>query len=311
MTLPENMDLAQSVTTEQKTSTVQAAKPLEDISGSVPQHGQQARVTQETRFDLQGLFVNNDLKQILKQVFENIPDQVFIKDKDHRIIACNLATAKTWSKKCPEEMLGMCDHDHFEKEIADKFRAIEDQVMENLEEMVNVEENYQLANGSEYWSLSTKVALRDSAGEVLGLIGINRDITQRKQMEEELRKAREIAENAKDNLLKAERRLAVVDFADLILYHMKQMADLSDKHVNTISDLSQQAPMREMIDELNLLMKQIPEESEAMETVISLLAEVGMQIEKQEKMQAQLHKLREQLLGIIDLVESKKNMATT
>jgi two-component system sensor histidine kinase/response regulator len=139
---------------------------------------------------------NNDLKQILKQVFENIPDQVFIKDRDHRIIACNQATATTWSKNCPEEMLGMCDHDHFEKEVADRFRAIEDQVMESLEEMVNVEENYPLADGSEYWSLSTKVALRDSAGEVIGLIGINRDITERKKMEEELRKAREIAEQA-------------------------------------------------------------------------------------------------------------------
>jgi PAS domain S-box-containing protein len=164
---------------------------------------------------------SNDFNQLLKQVFENIPDQIFIKDRNHRIIACNQATASTWNKSSPEELIGKCDHDHFEKETADKFRAIEDKVMEDLEEMINVEENYPLADGTKCCSLSTKVPLRDINGEVIGLIGVNRNITEQKQTQEKLENVILELRDTQNELVEAEKLKIVGRLAAGVAHEVK------------------------------------------------------------------------------------------
>jgi PAS domain S-box-containing protein len=135
-------------------------------------------------------------RHLLKMIFEHIPDQVFIKDRHHRMVVCNRATSINIGEEDPDKTIGKCDHDFFSKDDADIFRKIENEVLNEGRRMVNIEEEYINAQGKPCVLLSTKVPLRNIQGEIIGLVGINRDITERKKMEDDLRTAREIAEKA-------------------------------------------------------------------------------------------------------------------
>lgn len=135
-------------------------------------------------------------RHLLKTIFAHIPDQVFIKDINHRIVVCNQATADCWNASSPDDIIGKCDHDYFPKQMADEFAKREDRILTGNEKMINVEEEFIDRDGKVACSLSTKVPLRNLCGEVIGLVGINRNITERKEMELELREARETAEKA-------------------------------------------------------------------------------------------------------------------
>ena len=133
-------------------------------------------------------------RAVIQTLIENIPDQVFIKDTQHRVVLCNQATSSIYNIT-PEQMRGRTDHDCFPKEKADVFAMLEDRVLAG-NPIVNVEENYTRANGKNVWNLSTKVPLYDEHGNVFGLVGVNREITALKQLEIELREARDVAEQA-------------------------------------------------------------------------------------------------------------------
>jgi PAS domain S-box-containing protein len=137
-----------------------------------------------------------EFRHLMKAIFEQVPDQVFVKDREHRIVVCTRETARNLGADDSEGTVGKWDYDFFTKEQADAFRTLEDEVLEKGRRMVDMEEEYVNAQGEHVFLLSTKVPLRNSSGEVIGLVGIIRDITHRRQMEQQLRAAREAAEKA-------------------------------------------------------------------------------------------------------------------
>jgi len=95
----------------------------------------------------------------------------------------------------PEKIRGRSDYDLFPKETADVFCEVEDKIMAG-ESIINYEENYKNAEGNDVCMLSTKVPIYNNNGDTIGIIGVNRNITRRKKMEEDLRNARLKAEQA-------------------------------------------------------------------------------------------------------------------
>lgn len=150
-------------------------------------------IVRDTRLTEQNSFLTGNGVEVVKTLIQSIPDHIFIKDLQHRMVLCNESTAAAYGLT-PDEMRGKTDYDFFPKEDADIFCEVENDVFSG-EPIINFEENY-ILNGQPACKLSTKVPLYDSKGRVFGLIGINRDITQRKHTENELRKAREAAEQA-------------------------------------------------------------------------------------------------------------------
>jgi len=138
-------------------------------------------------------FLQGNGEEVIKSVIQSIPDHIFIKDMFHRIVFCNQSTSACYGLT-PDEMVGKTDYDFFSKKDADLFSSVEKNVFRG-EPIINFEENYTL-DGKERCKLSTKVPLYNAQGKVFGLIGINRDISDRKQMENELRSARVAAEQA-------------------------------------------------------------------------------------------------------------------
>lgn len=121
-------------------------------------------------------------EQYLKDVLDHIPDPIFMKDKEHRWIGGNKAFWELLAGP-PEKFLGKSDYDFFPKEEADHFWRIDDRVFAG--EVITTEES--LTRDGERFVLSTKKASFTSEQQGQFLVGVIRDITQIKKVEEQLR----------------------------------------------------------------------------------------------------------------------------
>jgi len=121
---------------------------------------------------------------VLKSLINSIPDLIFYKDKDRVYLGCNKAFEAFAGKK-EEELVGLTDFDIFEKEIAESFRTTDLKMMQQGQPSRN-EEYVHYPDGKKVLLDKLKTPYYDPKGNVLGLIGISRDITERKMKEEEI-----------------------------------------------------------------------------------------------------------------------------
>lgn len=118
---------------------------------------------------------------------DNISDSIYFKDKEKRFIRVNKAKAEH-SGLAPEEMIGKTDFDFFPKEIAIQSFKDDAHIMESGRSIIGKTEKIIRLDKREYWVSTTKVPWHDKEGRIIGVIGISRDITQRKQLEKQLEK---------------------------------------------------------------------------------------------------------------------------
>jgi sigma-B regulation protein RsbU (phosphoserine phosphatase) len=144
---------------------------------------------------------------LLQCMMDNMSDLIYFKDRGSRFIMVNKAAAE-WQGGCePEDMVGKSDFDFYSEEDARRMRHDELHIMQTGEPLYGLEEDETWKNGTHAWVSTTKMPLHDQHGEVIGIFGISRDITEHKEAEiraakyaEENRRFREALE---DDLLMA------------------------------------------------------------------------------------------------------------
>jgi PAS domain S-box-containing protein len=117
-----------------------------------------------------------------KTLAENIPQKIFIKDINSVYVSCNENYARDLKIKS-NEIVGKTDYDFHPKELADKYRADDKRVIESGKEE-ELEEKY-ITDGREVWVNTIKTPVKDENENVIGVLGIFGDITDRKQAEED------------------------------------------------------------------------------------------------------------------------------
>ncbi|MES2376020.1 MAG: PAS domain-containing sensor histidine kinase [Bacteroidota bacterium] len=116
-------------------------------------------------------------KDLFNLVIESLPDQIYLKDINSRFIRCNTPVAVSAGFKSSEELIGKTDFDCHPGE-AEQFFNDEQTLMKLDQSLINHEEHFvDNKTGEIKWNLSTKVPVKDDLGKVVGLLGINRDIT--------------------------------------------------------------------------------------------------------------------------------------
>ncbi|MDC3952836.1 ATP-binding protein [Polyangium jinanense] len=134
---------------------------------------------------------------VLKYVIANVPHAIFWKDRQGRFLGANQNFLNDTGTKTLENLVGKTDYDIWSRrEDADGFVKVDREVMESGTPILDIEEPVLRTDGSHRTLLTSKVPLRDEQGEVTGLLGIYADITERKQMEIDLQKAKEAADDA-------------------------------------------------------------------------------------------------------------------
>jgi len=130
-------------------------------------------------------------RTLLRTLIDNIPDAIYTKDLAGRKTLVNLAEIKFMGAKSEAEVLGKDDFDFYPKEFAERFWAGDQLVMAKGIPVLNREEYILDENGQKRWLLSSKIPVHDKNNQIIGLIGISRDITDRKFIEESLRESEE------------------------------------------------------------------------------------------------------------------------
>jgi PAS domain S-box-containing protein len=129
-------------------------------------------------------------RNLLRTLIDNLPDRIYVKDAERRHLICNLADARAKGAASPDDVIGKTDYDFYSPALAARYAADDRAVIEQGEPLINREEPTPQTG----WMLTTKVPLRDPEGNVIGLVGVGRDITERRYIENELRRARDMLE---------------------------------------------------------------------------------------------------------------------
>lgn len=123
---------------------------------------------------------------LFSTLMDNIPDNIYFKDRESRFLMINRALADRFGLKDPAEAAGRTDSDFFRSEHAIEAREDELEIMRTGIPIVGKEEHEVQTDGSEHWVSTTKLPLRDKNGIIVGTFGISRDATRRKLAEKAL-----------------------------------------------------------------------------------------------------------------------------
>jgi|GEM_PF-1117686 len=195
---------------------------------------------------------------ILNAILNGTPDPVFLKDRDSRILLANPATLAAIGKPA-EQVIGKTDAEFYDDPaVGYAIMANDRRVMETGQTEV-VEEQI-LAPGGQRVFLSTKTPYRDADGNILGVIGISRDITDRKKRETELyqlgRTLRAIS-NSNQALMRAENETQFMDqVCDIIVkdcgYKMVWIGMAKQDNAKSVQPIASAGFEQGYLDTLNI-----------------------------------------------------------
>ncbi len=195
----------------------------------------------------------------LNSFINNIPDMAWVKDRDSNFIYVNKAFGKAIGMNT-EQLVGNSCEMYFGKKAAKKFKEDDRKVME-VKKQITIEESIINTQGETVILETIKSPIMSESGDVIGTVGIARDINKRKQVEEELKQhtielqdrnkeldafAHTVAHDLKNPLG------IVMGFADLL---SEDYSNLSKDEISSyITAISQDSnKMNHIIDELLLL----------------------------------------------------------
>ncbi len=132
----------------------------------------------------------------LSALMDNLPDNIWFKDRDSRFVSVNRAMLSWTGFKDQSEIIGKTDQDIFTGEHADAALADEQKIIATGQPIAGLEEKETWLDGHETWVSTTKAPWRDGSGNVIGIFGWSHDITARKLGEKNLKVVNENAEKA-------------------------------------------------------------------------------------------------------------------
>ncbi len=139
----------------------------------------------ESRENYKNLYYEFQKREsLLRSLLDSIPDLVFYKDHQSIYLGCNKAF-EVFAGKTVDELVGRTDFDLFDSDTATLFRTMDEIMMREKKSRRN-EEIVTYPDGREVYLETLKTPYYDHDGQNLGLIGISRDITERKQHEAEI-----------------------------------------------------------------------------------------------------------------------------
>ncbi len=133
---------------------------------------------------------------LLRTVVDTVPIRIFWKDRESRYMGCNPPFARDAGKNDPSELLGLDDSHLGWADQAERYQLDDRKVMESGQGKLGYEEPQSAPNGDLRWLRTSKVPLRNSHNEVVGVLGVYEDITEFKRGEQQLTLAMGKLQNA-------------------------------------------------------------------------------------------------------------------
>lgn len=166
---------------------------------------------------------------LVEAMLENIPDRIYFKDAQSRFVKISRALAKRLGVQNPNDAVGKTDFDFFPPEKAREYYEDEQRIIHTSEPLINKIEKHPAPNGKASWSSTTKVPLRTRDGAVVGIVGINRDITELKLAEQKI-------ESINRELREASRQAGMAEVATGVLHNVGNVLNSVNVAAGVLSD---------------------------------------------------------------------------
>jgi len=127
-------------------------------------------------------------RKLLRTLIDHLPDPIYVKDKHCRKMIANSADVENIGFASEAEVIGKTDLELFSDEIGLRGHLDDLRVIQRGESILNRQEAFYNAEGRKRWLLTSKIPIFDNEGNVSGLVGIGRDITEIKNAEEQILK---------------------------------------------------------------------------------------------------------------------------
>ncbi len=134
-------------------------------------------------------------RNLLRTLIDNLPDYIYAKDAAGRFIIANRAVAYLMGDRPPDDLIGKTDFDFYPEAVATEYFADEQALIQSGAPLINKDEPAIDPEGNQRWILTSKIPLQDSQGTATGLVGVGRDITDQRQIAEELKRYRKQLED--------------------------------------------------------------------------------------------------------------------
>jgi len=166
-------------------------------------------------------------KELFEQLLNVIPDRIYFKDRESRFIIANKYVSKIMGAKAPSDLIGKTDFDFYDTEIAQPYYDDEQRIMRKGESIIAKEEIGLDDKGKEIIVSTTKILVKDKFNKVIGIIGIGRDISAQKQIEESLKIQ---TENLKEtNVLMEERQEEIQQMAEELNVQTENLREVNEQ----------------------------------------------------------------------------------
>ncbi len=130
-------------------------------------------------------------RTLLRLLINHLPDFVYVKDTESRFITSNAPHLAIMGLSTSDQVIGRTDFDFFPHNLAAQYYADEQAIIRSGQPLIDHEEPTVSHTGEPRWALTTKLPLRDNLGQIIGIVGITRDVTERKRADEALRESEE------------------------------------------------------------------------------------------------------------------------
>ncbi len=131
--------------------------------------------------------------ELYVNVINQLPDLIYAKDKNSRFLLANQAVANIMGVDSPSDLIGKQDADFFPVDYWAKFYAKEQAIIRGeLENITTEEPVIDLKTKNRRWLISSKFPLIMSGSKIQGIVGLGKDITDRKELEDQLKELRSI-----------------------------------------------------------------------------------------------------------------------
>jgi len=152
-------------------------------------------------------------RDLLRTLLDNSPDRIYFKDEQSRYIKASASIAQAFGLKTVDELLGTTDFNYFDGPRARTVFDDERKIIRTGQPIIDQMEIETSKDGQKRWVLSSKLPYRDKSKEIIGTIGISKDVTAIKETEIKL-------EQMHKQLLETSRQAGMAEVATSVLHNV-------------------------------------------------------------------------------------------
>lgn len=167
-------------------------------------------------------------RDLLRALMDSSPDPIYFKDLQSRFIRCSEALAKTF-KLPPSEIVGKTDFEFFAGAHSRAAFEDEQQILRTGCSIIGKVEKEDWPDGRVTWVLTSKMPLRSSTGEIVGTMGISKDITELKNAEAKLA-------DVHRQLLETSRQAGMAEVATSVLHNVGNVLNSVNVSATLVSE---------------------------------------------------------------------------